>query len=234
MEAIIVSYPAIIKAQKTETGERIVSVEASAESVDSEGDLITQKALLDSADSFVKTGHIDLDHLSEIGAQLGIQNPLSYIVGIPLEVYPIDNGDGIKRTGVKCQIFTSKDGVHAPSKNKYDEFWDSLQTNPPTRWRASIYGFPKSDGLVDCTKSSCSSGATRYHVTGIDWRSLAFTKNPVNDHIKGFVKIESVKSFIKNFLPEKSGICKDMSQYLAWSIIGQTLDELMEIKNLLD
>ena len=227
-EAVIITYPAIIKAV-TENNRRIVSVEASAELVDSEGDLIEQKALMDSADSFINTGHLDLDHISEIGAQYGIPNPLSFIVGVPLEVYEIDSGDGVKRTGVKCEIFKSVDGIHDPKKNRYDEFWDSLMTDPPVRWRASIYGFPKGDGITDCTQTSCSSGATRYHVTAIDWRSLAFTKNPVNDHLTGFARIESVKSFMKNTVSGKQGICKDMSKYLAWSLIDQTLSEFKEI-----
>lgn len=226
-DAIVATYPVIIKARQ-DGNRRLVSIEASSELVDSEGDCITQKALLDSAESFIKSGHIDIDHLSEVGHLYGIPNPSQYIIGIPIEVYPVDLGDGVKRTGVLCELYKSKDGSHDPTRNKYDEVWESLQTDPPTRWRASIYGFPKSDGLIDCSTETCSSGATRYHVDGIDWRSLAFTKNPVNDGIATFAKIETIKSFIKNNIVSQPSICKDVVRFMALTFIDQTLQDLKE------
>lgn len=230
MDAIVFDFPVLIKSKVLE-GRRIVTCEASNESVDSEGDAIMQSALMDSSASFIKTGHIDIDHLSEIGDQIGIKNPTTFIIGIPQSVE--DLGEG--RTGVTFEVFKSKDGSHDPSKNKYDEFWESLQTDPPTRWRASIYGFPKDDGIVECSKESCSSGATRYLVTKIDWRSLAMTRNPVNTSIKHTAKIVSVKSYTDSYknsltgsVPAQGGICKDMTKYLAWSLIDQTLNEILE------
>ena len=224
-EAIVATYPAVIKAIPNSEGRRIVTIEASAELVDSEGDVITQKALLDSAESFIKSGAIDIDHLSEVGHLYGIPNPSQYVIGVPLEVYTIDLGDGVKRTGVKCELYRSKDGTHDPKRNKYDEVWESLQTDPPTRWRASVYGFPKSDGIIDCTQDRCSSGATRYHVDALDWRSLAFTKNPVNNGIETFAKIETIKSYIQNNLTSQQGFCKDVVRFMALTFIDQTLQE---------
>ena len=82
-DGYIVEIPCIVKAKASTDGKRLVSVEASSEAVDSEGDVILQKALLDSSKSFVATGHIDIDHLSELGDRLGIANPTSYIIGRP-------------------------------------------------------------------------------------------------------------------------------------------------------
>lgn len=191
-DALIISLPVSIKSHLEKSGQRVVEVEASCEQVDLEGDLIEQKALLDSALTFVKTGHLDIDHISEIGHRLGIPNPDSYIVGRPLEVKDI----GDKRTSVVGEIRRSLDGSHEPMKNRYDAFWDTLHSSPPVQWRASIYGFPPSDAVEDCTGKVCASGAKRYHIRAIDWRSLAFTRNPINDKIKGFAKVVSAKALI--------------------------------------
>ncbi len=189
-QSIIIDFPVMIKSN-TSSGKRIVTLEASNELVDGEGDVILQKALMDSADTFIKTGHMDIDHLSEIGLSMGIENPSKYIVGIPLEVFDM----GEHRTGVKAEIFQNPDGSSDPDKYQYDMLWHSLQLNPPVRWRASIYGFPKSGMVKDCSKVTCNSDATRFLVEGLDWRSLAFTKNPMNDHIKHAAKIVTAKSY---------------------------------------
>jgi hypothetical protein len=107
-----------------------------------------------------------------------------------------DIGGG--RTSVVGEIRRAKDGVHDPDKNRFDAFWDSLNSNPPVAWRSSIYGFPTADGLIDCTNpppGTKTYGATRYLVTGINWRSLAFTKSPINDAIKGVARILTQKAF---------------------------------------
>jgi hypothetical protein len=193
---IIVELPALIKA-RVENGRRLVEVEASCEEVDSEGDVILQKALLESADSFIKSGHLDIDHISELGARLGVPDPLSWIIGRPTEVKNLGNG----RTSVVGEISRASDGVHNPRANKFDAFWDSLTaSDPPVKWRASIYGFPVSGETVDCRTEACDSHATRYMVKRIDWRSLAFTKNPVNTKIKGYAQIVTAKAFVNMLL----------------------------------
>lgn len=204
MEPLILDIPVLIKAKTDANGRRLVEVESSNEAVDSEGDVILQSALLEAAPQFVKTGHLDIDHLSEIGDRYGIANPTSYIVGKPIEVKDI----GGKRTSVVGQIMRASDGSFDPAKNKYDEFWQSLTSDPPVAWRASIYGFPTSDGLVDCEKARGENcyGAIRYLVKGISWRSLAFTRNPVNDAITGSARIITQKAFHEVM---KSRIAKD-------------------------
>ena len=184
--ALCVQLPVIIKA-RAEGDRRIVEVEASNQVCDSEGDVILQQALLGSADSFVKSGHLDIDHLSEIGERLGISRPSDYIVGVPTEVVDIGGG----RTGVKGEL-------HKAGRPKADELWDSLKADPPVRWQASIYGFPVPGQVVDArvAKSQDLMGATRFLVKALDWRSLAFTRNPVNTAIKGSARIVTAKAML--------------------------------------
>lgn len=192
-EAYIIDIPVIVKARTGgDPTKRIVEVEASSEEVDGEGDVVLQKALLDSSEAFIRSGHIDIDHISEIGGRIGIRNPESYIIGRPTEVKDL----GSKRTSVICEIMRASDGSHDPVKNKYDAFWDSLQSEPPVKWSASIYGFPTE--FDDCAEKACSvEGATRYVIKAINWRSLAFTRNPVNTSLKGFAKIVTAKAMIE-------------------------------------
>ncbi len=211
-EAYIIPLEVTIKARADDgSGKRIVEVEASSEKVDAQGDVVLQKALMDSADSFVKSGHLDLDHYSEIGHRLGLKDPSSYIVGRPIEV----NDLGGKRTGVVGEIMRSKDGTFDPNDNKYDGFWKTLQSDPPVHWLASIYGFPSD--IENCTEKSCANGATRFVVKAIDWRSLAFTRKPVNTSLKGYAKIVTAKSFADE-------IQKDMMSPLGLSGIPETAE----------
>lgn len=193
-KSVIIDFPALIKSS-IHNGNRIITMEASNEYVDGEGDIILQKALLDSSESFLKSGHLDIDHLSEIGLSVGIDNPSKYIVGVPTEVFDM----GERRTGIKGEIFRNPDGSFDPDKYQYDMIWHSLQLTPPVRWRASIYGYPKSGMVKDCSRETCESGATRFLVEGLDWRSLAFTKNPMNDSIRHEAKVVTAKSYVEAY-----------------------------------
>jgi hypothetical protein len=189
--AVIARLPAVIKALPADaSGRRIVEVEASTESVDFDGDVVLQSALLGSADSFVATGHLDIDHLSEFGARMGIPDPSSYIVGRPMDVRKADGG----RTFVRGEIARTNDGKFDPAANKFDEFWASLQRDPPVMWFSSIYGFPTD--LDDCRSGKCASGATRYLIKSIDWRSLAFTRSPKNTALSSPTRIISAKAYV--------------------------------------
>lgn len=192
IDGIVIEMPAIIKAMPAEDGRRMVHVEVSVELVDSEGDLILQKALLDAADGFLAKGHLDIDHISEIGHRYNIKDPASYIVGKPKEVHDI----GQKRTSVVGEITRAEDGSHNPKARRYDAFWDSFHEDPPVLWRSSIYGYPKPGEVIDCSQQACDSGAWRYLIRGLDWRSLAFTQHPVNDHIASHAHIVTAKSFV--------------------------------------
>jgi hypothetical protein len=219
LEAIVATLPALIKAHK-DGDRRVVEVEASNEKVDSEGDVILQKALLDSADYFLKSGHLDLDHISELGGRLGIPNPSSYIVGRPLEVKDL----GGHRTGVVGEIRRSEDGKIDVVKNRFDEFWESLQSKPAVVWQASIYGFPKADMTVDCSTDHCEHGATRYLVKGIEWRSLAFTRNPINTSLKGHARVITAKAYID--VLRKSGADMALQMPTEWLSPPRSTHEL--------
>ena len=182
-EAFLISMPCIVKSVNPdlEAKERVVSVEASCEEMDSEGDIILQRALLDSAPGFVAKGDLDIDHLSKVGARYGIKDPDSYIVGRPLSVKSLGNG----RTEVVGQIYAGD--TFDPVNNKYDEFWKSLINEPDVPWRASIYGFP-----TDLEKGV--GGAERFLVKAMNWTSLAFTRKPVNQALKGETQVITAKS----------------------------------------
>ena len=173
-----------------------MELEVSNEERDGEDDVILQSALLGSSASFLRSGHFDIDHISEIGERIGVANPASYIVGRPTKV--IDLGKG--RTGCECEIFKSRDGVHDPKLHKYDMLWDSLNTEPSVRWLASIYGFPMEGMVEDCREKVCDKNAGRFLVKGIDWRSVAFTRNPVNTAIEGFAQVVSAKSYMDELI----------------------------------
>lgn len=223
--AIVAHIPVLIKAYPEDSyGRRIVEVEASTEEVDYDGDVVLQSALMGSADSFVANGHLDIDHLSEIGVRLGIKDPTSFIVGKPLEVRAEKGG----RTFVRGQIAKSIDGNFDPSHNKFDEFWASLRRDPPVQWFSSIYGYPTD--LDDCTsKGKCSNGATRYVIKSIDWRSLAFTRSPKNTALSSPTRIlsaksymaELAKSFAKADMPPQSPLPGDMQTVWANHACGK-------------
>ena len=197
MDGVCISIPTIVKSSIID-GERIIEVQASSEDVDSEGDVILQKALLDSAQYFISTGHIDIDHISELGHRYGIKNPDSYIIGKPLEV--IDKGKG--HTYVKGKLFKNANNEFNPKIYSYDNVWASLNTDPPTKWSASIFGYPKSDAFVNCSEDVCKdTNATRYLVSGLEWHSLALTKNPVNNKLTGFATITKANMFMKSRFP---------------------------------
>lgn len=184
-EAVVVSLPAIVKAF-SDSGRRMVETQASSECLDVEGDVILQAALLGSAKAFEAHGTIDVDHISEIGHRLNppIKNPLAYIIGRPVEVKDIGNGN----TSVLMELHKSRPGV----VSKADEVWASLQESPPVPWRASIYGFPSASGFVEAKSAPPGMdlhGATRYLVSQLSWKSLALTLNPVCQGIEGTAQI---------------------------------------------
>jgi hypothetical protein len=189
-DSFVIHLPALVKAAPRD-GRRIVEVEASNEAVDSEGDVVLQKALLEGASAFLRSGVLDIDHFSEIGDRIGIANPSEWIVGNPMEVKDLGGG----RTSVVGELHQPVAG----RVTKADELWDGLVRDPPVRWRASIFGWPLgADGFHDARKSRCTEapGARRYVVKSLDWRSLAFTRHPINTSLEGAAHIVTMKSFM--------------------------------------
>ena len=196
-EPIIINISTPIMKATIVGGERLVEVECSNQTEDSEGDIILQSALLKAGPKYIKHGHVDLDHYSEIGrnpryAFLGIKDPESFIIGYPTNVF--DMGDG--RTGLKVRIKKNEDGISDPDLYKWDMFWDSLQKDPPTRWFASVYGFPGND-------TEEGTEAKRFLVKSFDWKSTAFTRTPVNETIIGTARVIA-KAKLHNIITAKS------------------------------
>lgn len=192
-DAIVLDLSVAIVKASTDNGRRMVEVEASNENMDQEGDVILQDALMKSAPSFLAGGALDIDHLSEFGERMGIRNPASYVVGRPVEVKDL----GERRTSVVGEISKSLDGVSRPQQYKFDEFWESLQCDPPVRWRASVYGFPTENGIVKCQETGeCTHGAKRFLIKGFIWKSLAFTRRPQNDTLSSPARIVTAKAYM--------------------------------------
>lgn len=190
--AIVMRIPTLIKARPPERGgRRIVEVEASTEEIDADGDCVLQKALLNASSEFVAGGHLDIDHYSEIGYQIGIANPMAYVVGSPLEVIALAGG----RTSVIGEIRKSPDGITDIRRHQFDMFWDSIQRDPPVQWFSSIFGYPTD--WEDCESGICiGTDATRYVIKALNWSSLAFTRTPKNTALKGSARIVMAKSLI--------------------------------------
>lgn len=208
-EAVCISIPTIVKAS-LQDGRRIIECEASCQATDLQGDVVLQKALLQAAPGFLAKGTIDQDHLSEIGSRLNppIPNPLSYIVGRPLEVKDIGGG----RTSVVSELHKSRAG----STSVADQIWESLQADPPVPWRASIFGYPTMDGFIDCSILKAGSGvetygATRYLITALSWKSLALTLSPVCDGIENAARIVTAKAFIKSMTAKSMSLAPSTS-----------------------
>lgn len=189
-KAILVNVGFVVKAESGANGARLVAVEASNEEEDSQGDIILQKALLDSANTFLKSGHFDIDHISELGHRMGIKDPERYIIGYPTAVKDIGGG----RTEVKGEIMRNATGEVDPVKYPYDSFWSSLNTIPPTKWKASIYGIARDVGG--------NPNISGHVVKSIDWKSLAFTRKPVNKGIVGDARMVTAKAFIEGIKSE--------------------------------
>jgi hypothetical protein len=199
-EGIVVQIPTLIKSHFAAGGRRVVEVQASSETVDFDGDCILQKALLGSASSFIARGHLDIDHISELGARYGIPNPESYIVGKPLEVKDIGGGN----TSVVGEIARNVRPVHTSRKSQ-DDFWDSLQPGSTVKWLSSVYGYPTD--MVDCRDVQCTDNygedIRRFLIKGFDWRSLAFTETPKNTQLKNAARVLTAKSFVENMLKQR-------------------------------
>ena len=189
-EAFVISFPTIIKADVS-SHRRLISFECSNENCDSEGDVISQSALLNAAPGFIARGILDIDHISEIGSRLGIHSPSDWIVGSPLEV--MDGGKG--KTIVKGELHQSRPGTIS----KADNVWNGIIANPPVKWRASIYGINVGpDSFIDTRVKKCPEfpKAKRFVVKALNWRSTALTQNPINNEITGYATVVTMKAHI--------------------------------------
>jgi hypothetical protein len=154
-----------IKARPVEDGgKRYVYCEAANQSIDTEGERILKSALLGSKDLFLAKGNIDIDHLTILGYRLGIPDPRSYEIGVPIEVR--DLADGVF---VKAEIYQG---------NPRAEWWWKTQVaqDPPMRWFPSVGG-PRTEKRA---VFDAATGTTRTVIVRAEWTNLGFASLPVN------------------------------------------------------
>ena len=161
-----------------EYGNYIFEVEASNENLDLQGQIVLQRALLNSGNHFLHNGVISFDHLHRRKGPNGeiISDP-TMIIGEPLEV----KADG-KKTVVVGKLYKS-------SKIAQDII-EKLKDGS-SRIKASVGGiFPK---IVKDAKS----GAEK--IVSVIWNDLALTCSPVNGTVSAayFAKSYSPDEFVK-------------------------------------
>lgn len=143
---------------------RYVYMEASNEERDFEGERILAKAMSDAADYYRRYGNIDIDHITQIGPRIGIDDYHFYEIGVPVDVAFRDG-----RTFVKGEIYSGT----SRSAKLANEFWRSLtEQSPPARWYPSVGG--RVTGREDLNKSV---------VTSVRWTNIGFSKTPVNSEV---------------------------------------------------
>ncbi|MEY8688458.1 MAG: hypothetical protein AB9M53_01080 [Leptothrix sp. (in: b-proteobacteria)] len=176
-----ISVSGFLKAMpQTEGMARFVYFEASNEGLDQQNEIISAKALAESADYYKRYGNVDIDHFTLVGRPNpargipGIPDYMSYEIGVPIEVR--QSG---KITFVKAQI-KSGDG---PAAERANQFWDSLQTNPPTRWYPSVGGSIDQAGRQ--VQLDPKTGEKRVLITKVRWTNIGVSLTPVNQHVPG-------------------------------------------------
>ncbi|HQS59651.1 MAG TPA: hypothetical protein PKZ37_14830 [Gallionellaceae bacterium] len=167
-----VSFQSFLKATPVEeSGERFIYIEASNEGIDLQGEKVLSEALADSKDYYLRYGNIDIDHFSIIGAKAGIQNPLQYEIGRPVDVR-IEN----RHTFVKAQLYKG-DSELAKNANMV---WESMtKISPPKRWYPSVGGSAPVK-VQEFDPESCSKVTV---VKSVRWTNIGLSQTPVNQHV---------------------------------------------------
>ncbi len=168
------SIGTMLKARPSEEeGQRYIYLEASKEGVDQQNEVVLCKALVDSADHFLRYGSIDIDHKSmpSIAARYGIADPEHWEIGVPVAV----RVDG-SSVFVKGKLFSGD----TPLAQRADMVWDSLtRLTPPARWYPSVGGAPLARKIDIDPYSKTPVG----YVTRVRWTNLAISRQPVNQHV---------------------------------------------------
>jgi hypothetical protein len=167
-----VSFPFLLKATPAEeAGERFIYIEASNEGVDQQGEIVLSSALAASAQFYKNYGNVDLDHYTILGPKSGIQNPMQYEIGKPVEVR-IEK----KHTFVKAQLYTGQSDL-ARNANMV---WESMTAiSPPARWYPSVGGavIEKSQEFDPETNNRVIA------IKAVRWTNIGLSKTPVNQHV---------------------------------------------------
>lgn len=167
-----VSFSSFLKATPVEeAGERFIYIEASNEGVDQQGEIVLSSALAQSAEYYKRYGNLDLDHFTILGPKSGIQNPMQYELGKPVEVR-IEN----KHTFVKAQLYTGQSDL-ARNANMV---WESMTAiNPPKRWYPSVGGTV----LEKSAEFDPETNTRVMAIKAVRWSNIALSATPVNQHV---------------------------------------------------
>lgn len=171
---------------KLEGGERIIYCEPSQETTDMEGERILRKALADSREYYLQKGNFDIDHLTIVGYQKGLDNQRKFEIGRPIEV-KID-----ERVFVKGLIYQGPDTINEQA----NYFWASLtDMTPPMPW------YPSVGGHVRHAASIIPNGETApiKAIEKVYWNNIGFSREPVNLTVPGVSTIP-IGSFAKSWV----------------------------------
>jgi hypothetical protein len=174
-----------------EKGNYIIECEASNENLDYDGQIVLQRALLDSKDYFLKNGVISYDH-RHLHADPDDPNwtPEKYIIGEPIDVY--SRG---KHTFVKAKLYKSNPLVQ--------EIVQKLKDGS-TRLKTSVGG--RKPQIV--TEWDQRLGRIVEKVAKVQWDELAITFKPVNQTLEP-VELSGmafVKSLQAGFATDSAGM----------------------------
>lgn len=173
------SISGLLKAMpQQEGGQRIVYFEASNEGLDQQSEIVSAKALAESADYYLRYGNVDLEHWTITGrpnpakGYPGLPDFMSYEIG-----QPVDVRQSGKTTFVKSVI---KQGDSAACEQA-NRFWASLMSTPPTRWYPSVGGAV----LEKSTEVDPRTGAAHTIISKVRWTNIGVSLTPVNQHVPG-------------------------------------------------
>lgn len=152
-------------------GRRLVFIEASNEANDQQNEVVLEKALSSSSDYYLRYGNLDIDHITQIGAKVGIPDYNLYEIGRPIEARFADG-----RTFVKGEIFSGA----GPAAERANQFWSSLtDLNPPARWYPSVGGAV----LERAVEIDPGTKLRKAIIKRVRWTNIGFSKTPVNQTV---------------------------------------------------
>lgn len=169
---------------KVEGGKRLIYCEPSNEATDLDNERMLRQALMDSAEYFLSKGNIDIEHLTLLGLQKGIQNPRQYEIGRPVDV-KFDGG----RTFVKAEIYQGA----GSELDQANFFWKSItEFTPAMPWFPSVGGHIRDTAMIHPKGSPAPVKA----IKKVYWNNIGFAREPVNHTVPG-VSVIPMGSFAK-------------------------------------
>jgi hypothetical protein len=174
------SIEGMFKARPSEEkGERFIYLEASREARDQQDEIVLAKALEDSAETFLRYGNIDINHMSmpSVAKAHGITQPELWEIGVPDEV--VVKGAS---TFVKARLYKGD----TPMAERANQVWESMtQLNPPRRWYPSVGGAVLAKSVQTDPKTGQKIGV----VSKVRWTNIGISQQPVNQHVSGIATV---------------------------------------------